>query len=133
MTYTTFRNPCVDPAANIVVFESFLEAQNFAQEQLMVVMLNARNHIQTVDVITMGTLNASLGHPREVYRSAVACLSASIILMHNHPSGDPAPSSDDITLTHQVRQAGEILEIPLHDHIIVAGDTYTSIAERGEL
>ena len=133
MTYTTFRNPCVDRAANIVVFESFLEAQNFAQEQLMVVMLNARNHIQAVDVITTGTLNASLGHPREVYRSAVACLSASIILMHNHPSGNPEPSADDITLTHQVRQAGEILGIPLHDHIIVAGETYTSIAERGQL
>lgn len=103
------------------------------QEQLMVVMLNARNHIQAVDIVTTGTLNASLRHSREIFRSAVACLSSSIILMHNHPSGNPEPSPDDITLTHQVRQAGEILGIPLHDHIIMAGETYTSIAERGEL
>jgi len=107
--------------------------EDLAQEQLMVVMLNARNHVQAVDVATVGTLNASLGHPREVYRSAVACLASSIILMHNHPSGNPEPSHEDIELTHQIKQAGEILGIPLHDHIIFAGNTYTSLAERGQL
>lgn len=107
--------------------------EDLAQEQLMVVMLNARNHVQAVDVVTVGTLNSSLGHPREVYRSAVACLASSIILMHNHPSGNPEPSHEDIELTRQIKQAGNILGIPLHDHIIVAGNTYTSLAERGKL
>ncbi len=76
---------------------------------IVVVMLNARNYVQAVDVVAVGTLNSSLGHPREVYRSAVACLASSIILMHTYPSGNPEPSHEDIELTHQIKQAGEVL------------------------
>lgn len=85
------------------------------------------------EVVTEGTLNASLVHPREVFRGAIVATSASIILMHNHPSGNAAPSTEDIQITKQMVEAGRIIGIPVHDHIIFADDTYTSLAEQGLL
>lgn len=105
--------------------------KDLAQEQLVVVMLNRRNCIQAIDIATVGTLDASLGHPREIFRSAVACLASCIIMMHNHPSGTLEPSPDDIGLTQEIERCGKILEIPLIDHVIIAGEKFTSMAELG--
>jgi DNA repair protein RadC len=104
-----------------------------AQEMMIVVILSARNYVQAIDIISTGTLNASLAHPREVFRCAVANLAASIIVMHNHPSGNPEPSQEDINITRQLVESGRVLGIPVHDHVIVAGDSYSSMAERGQL
>jgi DNA repair protein RadC len=82
-------------------------------------------------MISIGSLNASLVHPREVFEPAVKSLAAQIIIAHNHPSGDPEPSEDDIVITRRLREAGEILGIEVLDHIIVAGDRFLSLRERG--
>ena len=98
-----------------------------------VIALSASNRPVGFKMITEGILNSSLVHPREVFRAAIDFLAASIIVCHNHPSGNPEPSSEDITLTRQLKEAGKILGIPIHDHVIFAGDTFTSLAERGDM
>ncbi len=81
--------------------------------------------------ITRGILNSSLVHPREVFRAAIVAGAAALILCHNHPSGDPTPSADDRAVTDQLVAAGRLLDIPVHDHIIVGGMRYVSFAEAG--
>jgi DNA repair protein RadC len=103
------------------------------QEVFLVLMLDSKNAMRSEVEVTKGTLNASLVHPREIFRAAIRHLAASIIVVHNHPSGNPEPSREDIEVTKQLRDAGRLVGIPLHDHVIVAGDRYTSMAERGVL
>jgi DNA repair protein RadC len=100
------------------------------RERFIVFWLDSVNRILGFEVITEGILNASLAHPREVFRGAVVATAASIVLAHNHPSENSEPSQEDITITKQLVEAGKIIGIPVHDHIIVAGETYTSFAER---
>ena len=76
-------------------------------------------------------MNSSLCHPREVFRGAIVSTCASIIIAHNHPSGNIEPSQEDISITKQLVESGKIVGIPVHDHIIFADSTYTSLAERG--
>jgi DNA repair protein RadC len=102
-----------------------------SKELFLVLLLDSKNGIRGEVELTRGTLNASLVHPREVYKAAIDRLAASIIVVHNHPSGNPEPSHEDLEITRQLSEAGKIIGIPIHDHIIVAGDTYTSLAERG--
>ena len=83
--------------------------------------------------VTRGILNSSLVHPREVYRAAIAANAAAIILAHNHPSGDPTPSPEDRAVTDQLVAAGRLLDIPVHDHVIVGRGRYISFAESGLL
>ena len=84
-------------------------------------------------LITRGILNSSLVHPREVFRAAIAEAAAGIIVVHNHPSGDPTPSADDRAVTRQLVEAGRLLDLPVYDHVIVGGDRYVSFAEAGLL
>jgi DNA repair protein RadC len=84
-------------------------------------------------LVTRGILNGSLVHPREVFREAIAESAAGIIVVHNHPSGNPAPSPEDKAVTIQLVEAGRLLDIPLFDHVIVAGDRFFSFAEAGLL
>lgn len=102
-------------------------------ERFVVFILNSNNIVQAVDIVTEGTLNASLVHPREVFRSAILGAGAAIIVAHNHPSGNTEPSSEDLNITRQLVESGKLLGIPVHDHIIFAGYSYTSFAERGLL
>jgi DNA repair protein RadC len=104
-----------------------------ATEAFFVLLLDAKNALRAKVEITSGTLNASLVHPREVYKAAIDQRAASIIVVHNHPSGNPEPSREDTEVTRQLAEAGRIVGIPLHDHLIVAGDRFTSLAERGLL
>jgi len=83
--------------------------------------------------VTRGLLNSSLVHPREVFREAIAERAAAIILVHNHPSGDPTPSPDDRVVTEQLVQAGKVLDIPVQDHVIIGRGRYISFAEAGLL
>jgi DNA repair protein RadC len=104
-----------------------------ATEAFFVLLLDAKNALRAKVEITSGTLNASLVHPREVYKVAIDQRAASIIVVHNHPSGNPDPSREDTEVTRQLAEAGRIVGIPLHDHLIVAGDRFTSLAEKGLL
>ena len=85
------------------------------------------------EVITRGILNASLVHPREVFCAAILKHASAVILCHNHPSGDPTPSADDRAVTEQLVSAGRLLDIPVHDHVILGRGRYTSFAEAGLL
>ncbi len=107
--------------------------QHLQQELFMVLTLNSANRITREVVVTRGLLNSSLTHPREVFRPAILELAASVVLLHNHPSGNGEPSDDDVLITKQLVEAGKIIGIPVHDHLIIAGNSYTSFAERGLL
>jgi DNA repair protein RadC len=103
------------------------------QECLAAIFLDARNQVIRVRVLTIGTLTGSPAHPREVFREALAHGSASLIICHNHPSGDPAPSKDDVALTARLVRAGELMGVPVLDHIIVGGGRYISLKEAGRM
>jgi len=102
-------------------------------EEFHVAVLDAQHRLERDLTITRGILNSSLVHPREVFREAIAERAAAIILVHNHPSGDPTPSSDDRVVTEQMVAAGRLLDIPVHDHVIIGRGRYTSFAETGLL
>ena len=107
--------------------------RDLAVEEFHVLTLDAQNRITRDLLITRGILNSSLVHPREVFRAAIAEAAASVIVVHNHPSGQTAPSADDRAVTTQLVEAGRILDIPVYDHVIVGGDDYFSFAEAGLL
>ncbi len=102
-------------------------------EEFHVGILDAQHRLDRDVTITRGILNSSLVHPREVFREAIAERAASIILVHNHPSGDPTPSSDDRSITAQLVAAGRLLDIPVRDHVIVGRGKYSSFMEAGLL
>jgi len=102
-------------------------------EEFHVAILDAQHCLARDVCITRGILNSSLVHPREVFREAIAERAAAIILVHNHPSGDPTPSADDRAVTDQLVAAGRVLDIPVHDHVIVGRGRYLSFAESGML
>lgn len=101
------------------------------KEQFIVLMLSTKNHVLAMPVISVGTLNASIVHPREVFRQAINFSAAAMILVHNHPSGDPSPSKEDIDLTAQMVEAGKILGINVLDHVIIGDKRYVSMKEKG--
>jgi DNA repair protein RadC len=114
------------------IAEQFIPTlRDLQQEVFLVILLNSANKIIKEITITKGLLNSSLTHPREVFRHAIVEHAASVILMHNHPSGNPEPSQEDISITKQIVEAGKVVGIPVHDHIIIAGGNFTSLAERG--
>ena len=105
--------------------------QEEAQEVFGILILNIKNKIVAVHEISRGTLNASVVHPREVFKPAVLHNAAAIICFHNHPSGDPKPSKEDVNITKRLVEAGKIMGIEVLDHIIVGEDRYVSLKERG--
>ena len=107
--------------------------RDLAVEEFHVLALGSQSQIKGDLLITRGILNSSLVHPREVFRAAIAETAAGIIVVHNHPSGDPTPSADDRAVTRQLVDAGRLLDLPVYDHVIVGGDRYVSLAEAGLL
>lgn len=97
------------------------------REHFILLCLNSRNHLIVKENISLGTVNASIAHPREIFKIAIVHSAISIILVHNHPSGNPSPSDYDIQITKSIQKAGELLKIPLLDHIIVTQNRYKSI------
>ncbi|MCU0332301.1 MAG: DNA repair protein RadC [Ignavibacteriaceae bacterium] len=110
------------------IFIPILRDEN--KEKFIVVCLNSANKIIKFETISIGNLNSSVVHPREVFKVAIDNSSASIILIHNHPSGNPEPSNEDIRITKKIVETGKIMEIPVFDHLIIAGETYTSFVEK---
>lgn len=116
------------------VFENYQSLfKDQVRERFVVFWLNSANKVIGFEVISEGILNSSLTHAREIFRGAIVSTSASIILAHNHPSGNGEPSQEDISITKQLVESGRIVGIPVHDHIIFADNSYTSLAERGLL
>jgi len=107
--------------------------RDLAVEEFHVLALGSQSQILGDRLITRGILNSSLVHPREVFRAAIAEAAAGIIVVHNHPSGDPTPSADDRAVTRQLVDAGRLLDVPVYDHVIVGGERYVSFAEAGLL
>lgn len=102
-------------------------------EEFHVAILDAQHRLERDVLVSRGILNSSLVHPREVFREAIAERAASIVLVHNHPSGDPTPSSDDRAITSQLVAAGRLLDIPIQDHVVIGRGRYLSFAEAGLL
>jgi DNA repair protein RadC len=102
-----------------------------AKEHFKLILLDTRNKIIGISTISIGTLNASLVHPREIFKEAIIHNSASVVLAHNHPSGDPEPSDEDLTITKRLVDSGKILGIEVIDHIIIGKTNFSSFKERG--
>lgn len=107
--------------------------QDLDREHFKVIHLNTKNHVLKIETTAIGILSSSPVHPREVFKEAIKMNSAGIILTHNHPSGDPTPSQDDLLLTSRLREAGDILGIQVIDHIIFGDNRYVSLKERGQI
>ncbi|GIV07265.1 MAG: UPF0758 protein YsxA [Fimbriimonadales bacterium] len=103
------------------------------REHFIAVMLDTKNRVLRTETISIGTLDSSLVHPREVYRMVIREGAASWIAVHNHPSGDPTPSPEDIAMTRRLKDAGELLGVELLDHLILGDGNYTSLREKGYL
>jgi DNA repair protein RadC len=101
------------------------------QEEFWVLYLDTQNRVRLERCLTVGLLNSSLVHPREVFAPAISVSAASLILAHNHPSGDPEPSPEDVRVTCQLAESGRLLGIPVRDHVILGDDRYVSLMERG--
>ena len=103
------------------------------QEHFLVILLDARHRVLRSEMISQGTLTASLVHPREVFRPALRDAAAALVLVHNHPSGNLTPSRDDVEFTRAMRRAAEIMGIDLYDHLIVSSGGFVSLKEKGLL
>lgn len=102
-------------------------------EEFHLLALGSQSQVIRDVLVTRGLLDSSLVHPREVFRPAIAEAAAGIIVVHNHPSGDPTPSAEDRSVTRQLVAAGQLLDVPLYDHVIIAGDRFVSFATLGLL
>ncbi|MCS7458727.1 DNA repair protein RadC [Paenibacillus doosanensis] len=107
------------------------EMRYLQKEHFVCLFLNTKNHVIGQETLSMGSLNASIVHPREVFRAAIKRSSASIICVHNHPSGDPTPSSEDVQMTQRLVEAGDIVGIDVLDHVVIGDRRYISLKEQG--
>ncbi len=101
------------------------------REECLAALLDTANTLIGLVLVSVGGLSASIVEPRQVFKAAILANAAAVICLHNHPSGNPEPSREDLRITRQLVEAGKVLGIPLHDHVIIAENTYTSLAERG--
>jgi DNA repair protein RadC len=114
------------------VFEMFYDLRLETKEHFIALHLDGKNRIACLDRISVGSLNQSIVHPREVFKTACLSSAAAILLLHNHPTGDPTPSREDMEITRRLKEAGDLLGIKVLDHIII-GDSYVSFADQGYL
>jgi DNA repair protein RadC len=123
------RTSLGSPAEVFAAFGPLME--DLKREVFRIALLDAKNALVRDLVISEGTLSASLVHPREVFKPAILESAASVILLHNHPSGDPTPSRDDIRLTRQLVECARLLDLRVHDHVVIGRGQFISLAERG--
>lgn len=107
------------------------EMRYLDREHFKVILLNTKNHVLEIESVSVGSLNSSLVHPRELFKKAILKSAAGVILVHNHPSGDPQPSEEDRQVTYRMAQAGEIIGIEVLDHVVIGDGRYASLRERG--
>jgi len=101
------------------------------REVFAALLLDTRNRVVGIHTISIGSVNASIVHPREVFKAAFLANAAAVLVGHNHPSGEETPSQEDVAITHRLRQAGEILGVPVLDHLVLGAATFHSMKERG--
>lgn len=121
--------PITSPEEIIGLIRS--KISDFSKEQFLVISLDTRNRPLGIDNVSIGTLTASLVHPRETFECAIRKHAASIIVSHNHPSGDEEPSEEDVKITQRLKEAGKVMGIELLDHIVVTKSSYSSMKEKG--
>ena len=109
------------------------QLEGLDREQFIIACLNTKNEPTNISVVSVGTLNKAIVHPREVFKTAILSNAASIMAFHNHPSGETTPSQQDIQLTNRLYEAGELLGIKLLDHLIIGDGAFTSLKEKGYL
>ena len=109
------------------------QLEGLDREQFIIACLNTKNEPTNISVVSVGSLNKAIVHPREVFKTAILSNAASVMAFHNHPSGETTPSQQDIQLTHRLYEAGELLGIKLLDHLIIGDGTFTSLKEKGYL
>lgn len=107
------------------------EMRYLKQEHFVCLYLNTKNQVIHTETLSIGTLNATLVHPREVFRAAIRHSSAALVCLHNHPSGDPTPSPEDIALTRRLTEAGELVGIDVLDHLVIGDNRFISLKEQG--
>ena len=141
-TWTVVREPGLPsprvlsaPDAVAVLARDLVRAADDDKERFWAVLLNAQNHYLMHTLVSVGTQSASLVHPREVLGPALREGAAALVLVHNHPSGDPTPSREDLRLTRQLADAAQLLDLRLHDHVIIGNGTerWVSLATQGHL
>jgi DNA repair protein RadC len=139
-TWTVVREPgqpsphrLSDPEAVATLARDLVDANDDDKEHFWVLLLNSQNHLTCAHHVSMGSLSASIVHPREVFRAAVLASAAHVILVHNHPSGDPTPSKEDVHLTRQLVEGARVLGLRIHDHVIIGNGSghWVSLASRG--
>ena len=113
------------------LYHLFRYLVNETKEHFLCLHLDSKNKILCVDQVSVGSLNASIVHPRDCLKSAILSSAAAIAFVHNHPSGDPEPSREDLELTTRLKQAGDLLGLRVLDHIIIGEDRYVSLADQG--
>ncbi|MEB4783512.1 JAB domain-containing protein [Paenibacillus jamilae] len=117
------------PEDTVQLFREFIG--DCDRESFCILTLSTKNQPLALQQVSLGTLNSSILHPREVFKFSILSNAASIIACHNHPSGDPTPSSEDISMSRRLQKSGDLLGIELLDHIILGQDGYVSMKERG--
>lgn len=127
-----YLKPLTRYTSPIQVFETFNFLRQETKEYFFSIHLDGKNRICCIDEVSVGSLNQSIVHPREVFKTALLSSAAALILVHNHPTGDPTPSREDISITSRLKEAGELIGVKLLDHIII-GDSFVSFVERGLL
>ena len=131
-TSSLYKNRSVrSPADGYKLFKQFLGELD--REYFVVMCLNVKNEPTVINICHIGSLNASIVHPREVMKTAIMSNAASILVLHNHPSGRPEPSSEDIEVTKRLVDAGSIIGIDVMDHLIIGEDSFISLKEKGYL
>lgn len=115
------------------VFSLFGDLARETKEHFVALHLDSKNHILCYDLVSVGSMTASIVHPREVYKSALLSSASGLVFVHNHPSGDPTPSREDLDITRRLKEAGELLGIRVLDHVIIGEGSYCSFADRGLL
>jgi DNA repair protein RadC len=141
-TWTVIREPgqpspriLSAPDAVAILARDLVRATDDDKERFWAILLNAQNHYLMHTLVSVGTQSASLVHPREVLGPALREGAAAVVLVHNHPSGDPTPSREDLRLTRQLADGAQLLDLRLHDHVIIGNgsDRWVSLAQRGDL
>ncbi|HVN96384.1 MAG TPA: JAB domain-containing protein [Syntrophorhabdaceae bacterium] len=128
------KTEIVSPGSLVKLFRKILRSEHITdrdKEHCWIVGLTTRNTVKYIEMVSLGTLGASLVNPREVFRLAIMQAVANIIMVHNHPSGHPEPSEEDVSITHRIAEAGKIIGIEVLDHIIIGSRMYKSFRENG--
>lgn len=132
MNYPNLSYTVRSPEDVVIIGKEFMHIHEESEEYMYLICLNTKNKVIGVFEISHGTVNSSIVGTREIFQKALLANAVNIILMHNHPSGDPKPSREDIEITRRISEAGKILGIQVLDHIVI-GDQYVSLKEKGHM